>query len=238
MKAFCISLFLVMGINVFGSDWKTISVEQFQSEMKIISDKVEDTHSYSVEIGYTTLESSAGEVIHDQSTGYIKYSDKNYHSYAMGIQSIQNTRERVVVDSTNRIIAITNPVSEAIKNLSPELSTLLLKKASAIRKRIGNGMAEYQVDFGDQLIISSYLLKVDENNLMKQLDIRYAQKLKNSSGAEANLQLRMVFNNWKLNPALPESEFRADRYVKSENGIYVPTPQYEGYELSDERIKN
>jgi len=232
-----ILVFLLIAGKLSAADWQTINADQFQAEMNAISAKVESAHSYSVDVRYSTFESGVTEMIHDQSAGYVKYMNNKYHSMAMGIQSIQNANERIVVDSVNRIIAITNPVSDSVKNYAPQLTSLLLKKAKSIRKRADHGYAEYQVDFTDQLTINSYLLKVDATGLIRQVDIRYSQKIKNNNGEEKNLMLRIAFENWKLNATFSAAEFSADHFVKSINGKYQATEPYAGYELSDQRIK-
>jgi len=233
-----LTILALLSANIlYASEWKTMSVSDYESEMKQITDKLQHTTVYAVDVTYKSVEVGSSEVVRDQSSGFLKYKNKSFHSLAFGIRSIQNPKERVVVDSINKIIAVTNPISDTAQNFTPELSDLFLKKAESIERKTENGLTQYRVIFGHEFSISSYLLKVDESQLMKQIDLHYSETFKNEQGVDVSLLLRISFNNWKLNLAFPEDEFTINRYVELKDGKYKSTALYANYELSDQRVK-
>jgi hypothetical protein len=228
---------LIHGMNASADDWSRVTTDDFLAAMTNITDKVQKNASYSVDLSYTTYELSKNEIIHDYSSGYVKKSGIDTHSFTMGIHTIQNEKCRVVVDSINEIIAVTNPMSVEFNEMAPALSKELYKNVKSIRKRNTDGIISYEVVFGENMPIISFVLQVDQQQLMKQVDIVYRRQLKSNSQQDTNLRLRLAFNNWIFNPKFSQEVFSMSRYVNEEKDNYSPSSAYSNYQLSDQRIK-
>ncbi len=239
MKSIYILFLLELAwFNSNAAEWTNLSTKDFISDMQVITLRLSNSKSFSVNVSYASYEKENEEIIHDQSNGYVKKAGNNYHSFAMGIHSIQNTTERVLVDNGNEIISVTNPVTSQEQYITPELSERVLKLAISISKKSEGDNVYYSIKFSDKYPISSYLIRVDQKKFMKQIDIVYQEKLKNNKGEDANLRLRIKFSQWSLNESIPNSEFLASQYVIFRNGRYELTTQYSNYELSDQRVTN
>lgn len=136
------SLFLLVliGFNSVAGEWTKLSTKDFMSDMEAITLRLSSSKSFSVNVSYASYEKENEEVIHDRSNGYVKRVGNNYHSFAMGIHSIQNANERVVVDNGNEIISVTNPVTSQDQYITPELSEKVLNLAKSISKKVKGTM--------------------------------------------------------------------------------------------------
>ena len=87
-------------------NWTNATKEEVAKEFEVINSWCRNTPAYSMIVTHTSYEDHTTTIPYETMSGYFKKENNNYHSYLLGIHTIQNAKYRVVVDTSNKIILI------------------------------------------------------------------------------------------------------------------------------------
>ena len=216
--------------------WKSINISEFKEEMNQIKMKIASINKFQVETEYLSYENGEKEIVHDRFNGYVKKDGIKLHNYNLGIHSIQNEDMKVVVDSSNELIALVQRDTSSFQIISAELKDVIYEKALSIKKRVVGDDVFYQMKYDKEFDITEYTIQFNKSGQVKMIDLTYSETTKNNANLDVNIRVRILFTHWNLNPQFSKNDFSYKDYiVKNENKYYL-TELYRDFELMDQRI--
>jgi hypothetical protein len=198
--------------------------------------------NYMVSIKYESFEDYVTPIPSDKSEGYYKQEGKNYHSFALGIHTIQNERMKLIVDSARKTIVLSDKDTAA--RMSPYSSDEILKLLSGTKGMLKQGLKDgmqYRIDCGKNSSFERYEFIVGKDKMLNKLcyylreaishDVNNPKAIKTMPRAEIN------FYNPVSKPVLDyKKEFDESRYVMKKDKGYVPVELFKNYRVKDLRI--
>jgi hypothetical protein len=198
--------------------------------------------NYQVNILYESFEDYVTLVPSDKSEGYYKQEGKNYHSFALGIHTIQNERMKLIIDSARKTMIISD--KDTATRMSPYSSDEILKLLSGTKGMLKQGIKEgvqYRIDCGKNSSFERYEFTIGKDNMLCKLcyylreaishDVNNPKALKTMPRAE------IKFYNPVSKPALDyRKEFDESKYVVKKDNGYATTESFRKFRVKDLRI--
>lgn len=205
-----------------------------------------NTQSYAFEIKYTSYKTHTSNEIIESSIGYYKRSEKKYITDAVGIRTIQNEKIRMVIDTTDKVIAVSNPSSltPGIQN-ADELNKLF-DNVKTLRKKTILKSVTYRIDFKKNELYEAYEFTVGEKGYLEKLVYCYSEQIEKDYGdgenekqKETKIKPRMeiTFYNYLVPAKVNESEFTDRSIVLAANNKVSLINKYKTYTLKDYRLQ-
>ena len=85
---------------------KKINEKEAAAIFKKIADWFKDTDKFTVNTEFKTFKSHETITPYETLTGFVKKQGRLFHSYLMGIHTIQNEKYQLMIDTTNKIISV------------------------------------------------------------------------------------------------------------------------------------
>lgn len=218
------------------AEWKEVSKEQAGKVFEKVNNWFKNTPAYSLNITHASYESYTSLVPAEKSEGYFKKQENNYHSFLLGIHTVQNISYRVVIDTTGHMILVAHPdksIWEAYTtgDYATSLESCLSVKASETEKE-----TRYRLEFSEEHPLQAYELIIGKDGLLKEV-ISYYRNRKNEDGtAEITPRLSITFSGYNLKPLFVKNEFDDKKYFTDNNNMLALTKEYKDYKLSDQRL--
>lgn len=176
----------------------------------------------------------------DFSRGYIKKNKDLYEVYQMGIYSIQNEDIKLVVDSTERLVALTFPVEplqSSFSNESYQASQLFMDRLSSEK----NGKnTELTINYTEGFDYNKLFLSIGPRGMVNIMQLFFANPINyqdtNYNQQTANAWVEISYQQ----QAIEQPNYfkhSISSIVKMKGNEYVLSPLFKGFELSDLRYK-
>jgi len=220
---------------IYSAEWTQMTNEEFRTEYKKMFERFTKIGNYSVNVSMESYENTSDKTVHEVSKGYIsKYGDK-IHSFLVGIHTIQNHDTRLVIDTANKIIVVTNSQSTSPEEISPGITDEYLKKISSARKKYENGVTYYNVQLPSGLPFSSYTIGFNQKGLINDVNITMNKDIKNDRGEDIQPCVRIKYEEWNVTPSYKDSDYSFSKYVTKLDGKFILKDVYQDYEFHDQR---
>lgn len=244
-----IVIFLIFGKRAFtqtSSAWQTVTKEEIIASYKNVWDWFVQTQNYSFQLKYTSYKDHvSGEVI-ESSEGSYKRSGLKYKTEAVGIKTIQNEKVKIVVDTADKMIALTNP-----SNLSPTMQSTdelkkLLENVRALKKKSIGKSIVYRIDFTKNELYEAYEFVVSEKGLVDRLVYYYSEQTEKDYGDGENEKaiefkmkprLEIAFTNYVIQGKITETEFTDKSIVLADNRKVILLDKYKAFQVKDYRLQ-
>lgn len=238
-------LFVSFGSNdcyAQSMSWKISTKEEIASEFKKINEWYINNISYSIDITHNSYEDYKSKIPHETSKGIFVKNNTCYHSFLLGIYTLQNENYKVVIDSMNLILLLSNPDRSFnnLVNIQDYLDGLLVCKTI---KKSEPSLSERRIrlEFSTRSPIEAFELVYFPEGNIKEMTTYYAGKVKKEGAKQEEIRkkprLSLSFTNYNLNPKLTQDEFSEKKYLSVSKGKKpLLIGSYKKYKLSDQRI--
>ena len=121
VKYLLTTIITVASLNMFASQTRNIEAKEAAVIFKNIGDWFKDTEKYSVAVEFRTFNGHDATVPHEFKQGYLKKYGKNFHSMIMGSETMQNENYQIIIDTSNKFIAIKNAEKNIWEKINPNI---------------------------------------------------------------------------------------------------------------------
>lgn len=242
-----IGVFVMLGLyfrSQTAPAWQSASREEVVLAYKNACSWFINTPNYSFDIKYSSYKNHNGSELTEITSGYYKRSGKNYVSDAVGIKTIQNDRLRMIIDTSEKTIAISDPGTLSPSIQSSEELNKLLENVKSLRKRVVNKNLTYRIDFRKNEIYEAYEFSVSEKGRLEKLVYYYSEQTEkdyddNNRPVETKIKPRLdiLFFNYLVSSKTNESEFNDNSIVLAANSRVSLINKYKNYTLKDYRVQ-
>jgi hypothetical protein len=198
-----------------------------------------ETPVYSLDVVHASFENYTTPLPADKAIGYFKKDGKNYHSFLLGIHTIQNTEYKIVIDTAEKIIAVANPDQLTWLKYTQEDYKVFLKSCTAVRTSKTGRYTFYRVELPENNPITAYEFLLDEKGLAREINWYYNKEVKkDENSTAAKPRMSISFSGYNEAPSFNYSEtFSEVPYFVKKNDKLVVTEKYKNFRLLDQRVK-
>lgn len=198
--------------------------------------------SYSMTVTHASYENYKTPVPYERSAGYFRKDRSSYHSFLLGIHTIENQRYRISVDSSAKVMMVADkpdnnePVS--VYGLQDYKDAM---ESCTVIKVISIGTDKlYRLEYKSGYPLSAHELLVSDDGLLKKITWYYAQEVQkdpeDKNSPKDKPRLEISFSSYKKNPVFPKKEFDESSYFSKKDNRIIPAEEYRNYQVSDQRL--
>lgn len=199
------------------------------------------TPVYSLAVTHASYEDYTTKTAVEKSSGYFKKEKNNYHSFLIGIHTIQNSQYKIVIDTTQKIIMVSNPDQLTWLAYTQEDYQAMLKNATATRMNKTGRYTFYRVELPEYNPVGAYEFLVDEKGLMREISWYYNREVKkdeNDDASRVKPRMGISFSDYKEDISFNYADtFSEALYFEKKNNKLVLTEKYAAFKLLDQRIQ-
>lgn len=234
-------LCIVLLLAFKGSDvWTSITVKEYDAVMKKVEVFYKGKKKYAVNVTHATYKGHDSEVPYQQSTGYFHYEGGKYHSWLLGIHTIYDGKHKVVVDSVNKMIIVSDPDSKSTDELMHLNYTNSAKYLIACKQCKTEQGEKFKLDFNEVPAYNSYLLRLAESGEIQGITVYYRTEYpsdsKDPDSPKVKPKLSINYSGFTSTPGFSSGEFSTAKYITIEKNKIKSTPAYSSYRVADSRI--
>lgn len=220
------------------SSWKNIEREEM---IKVLEQagSIYRMDSYSIMVAHASYEDHKTIVPHERSSGYFKKDKSNYHSFILGIHTIQNENYKIVIDTLNKLMLVAKPDKNILSPHSIEDQKTMLNSCINLKTMNSGNEKRYRMELKEGYPLSAYEFLIDPQGMLKEITCYYTEKNKKESGTEnatITPRLSITFSEYKKNPPYNSSEFDEKKYFFIKDNRLMLTEKYKDFKLHDQRI--
>ena len=232
-------LMCVCAIGLAKAQSTPISKEETGKVFEKTNTWFRETPVYSLDVVHASFENYTTSSPADKAVGYFKKDGKNYHSFLLGIHTIQNKDYKIVIDTAEKIIAVANPDQLNWLKYTQDDYKVFLKNCTAIRTSKTGRYAFYRVELPENNPVAAYEFLIDEKGLAREISWYYNKEVKKDENSPAaKPRMRISFSGYNEEPSFSYSEtFSEEPYFEKKNDKLVVTEKYQHFKLLDQRIK-
>ncbi|MDF2450525.1 MAG: hypothetical protein K0S26_29 [Bacteroidota bacterium] len=222
--------------------WEIASKEEVMTVSQKYSEWFLKNLNYKVDINYASYSDHNSATAHDEFSGFYKRNNNNFHTLAMGVNTIQNEKMKLSIDTISRFIVLNNKIAIDQSPVNTKDFSTLLDNAKSIKKQKTNtGEIIYRSDFKPNAVYSAYEFKINSKGLLVLMKYYYSKELKDEtpSGSivKGKPRLEVSFNNYQTNVSFNyEKDFSEKKYLREEGKKIVLNNKYKNFELKDYRF--
>jgi hypothetical protein len=198
------------------------------------------TPSYSFDIIHATYAGYQSQVPYERKKGYFKKYSTGFHSYIADIETIQNKSYKLTIDSTKKIMLVSNPVKSAGNSNTFDINEYqeALKKCTSIK--IAEGKTKIiRMEFDAQYTVAAYEIYLNEDELFQSILVFYNREVKLKTGQMVKPKMGIVFENYTTKISPEKDELNDNKFFLANNTqVLELNKTYKNYTLLDQRIKN
>jgi len=224
-------------------NWNIITVDEMSKEIKKIEAFYKNTPAYSVSVTHASYKSYTATSSEDKMNGYfMKDAKNNYHSYVLGIHSVQNNKIKITVDSLNKSILINEPDKAFTKEVKVKEIEQMLKICTSVKKQNGTEISKYRFEFGKGTQYAAYEIWVNMDSRLQKIILYFNAEFPsdpdNDKSVKTKPRAEIVFSNYKtgIKPVYKD-HFDETKYIKLSGDKYIPTEKFKNYKVYDLRAK-
>lgn len=223
-----------------GVTWSVIEKADFDSAIETMSQFYQKNRKFSENVTDRSYKGWDAVTPYETQTGYYECDNNKFHSYLMGIHTIQDDNYRITIDTSEKLIVVTDvaPISgEDVAQLSYKNS---LTNATAYKSATTANGTIYRAEFNAIPSYSAYNLDVATNGQLRSMVIYYRDEFpinpKDQTSQKVKPKLEVAFTNFKTNSSFGAKEFDTGKYITLNGKALQLTTAYSTYQLTDARI--
>jgi hypothetical protein len=215
--------------------WLTIEKNVMAADLLAMSQYFQRMHTYQLEMTDASFENYTTDVYHQKATGYYKRNGYEFHSFMMGVHTIQDNVCRLTIDSAKKLMIVADPTKSMDNKLALSDYEFLLKIATKLQKAKVGDYLYYHMEFEKDYQFTAYDITLKDSLPVKAV-MYYSKKVKQGDKLQQP-RVEMNYDKWLLNVVDKETAFSISKYVEKKGGEYFLTPAYAGkYKLLDQRV--
>ncbi|MBL0048942.1 MAG: hypothetical protein IPP32_12695 [Bacteroidetes bacterium] len=221
--------------------WVNISKDEMAQILVRISNWYKND-AYSISIAHNSYNDFSSLSPFEKSFGYVKKNKTNFHSFLLGVHSIQNENVKLVIDSASKQMTLAFADKQLESVFTAEDYILTLNYCTSILQRNLESEKIYRLEFDEKNMVGAYEFKLNKQGLLKSIVIYYNHEILKDESTRKEMEVRprleIIFSNYKLNPPFDYKEdFDEKKYISygSKNKLML-NQAYKYYKLSDQRL--
>lgn len=223
-----------------GEVWTGITVKEYDEAMKKAESFYNSKKKYSIKVTHATYKGHDAQVPYDQSTGYFHFDNGNYHSYLLRIHTIQADKYKVVVDSINKTIIVSDPDSKAAAELMQINYVNSAQYVVAYKSAKTELGTLYKLDFNTTPAYSAYTVTLGDDGQMKDFTVYYRKEYpadaKDPASPKVKPKLKIAYSAFTEVSDFSAGEFDTGKYFTETKKQLNPAPAYAKWKLVDARL--
>ncbi len=242
LNSICLMMFSVSVMQSQSPEaWTKINKEEMSKVFEEMNNWFKNTSCYSLTVTHASYEDYKTITPFEISVGYFKNDKNNYHSFLLGIHSIQNSDYKIVIDTSQKIIMAANTDNTIWSTYALEDYSTILNSCSAIKVQNLSNYKRYRVEFDKEAQIAAYEFLLNPEGMIKEIVWYYGKEIKkdedDSNSIKVKPRLSITFSGYKSNPTLSYIEEFDERnyFTKKENKLLV-AEKYKQFKLNDQRF--
>lgn len=219
------------------NSWKTITKQEALDALKKTSEWYKTMNAYSVDVIHTSY--IAGNTTpFETSKGFFKKKGNSYHSYMLGVRSVQNEKFLLVIDTASKTIMIDNP-KELKAGLETPQGTAYEKYYEKFLQLKSTNGTSLKFTFKKGGLLDYYEMKINKDGSPSEIIMLYAQEqlVEEGNTTKAKPRLKIGFSNYKKNINIDAKEFDHAKYISVSGEKISAAGIYKNYKIADVRIK-
>jgi hypothetical protein len=227
------------GLAFTATGWTTLTQEQFVEAFKGQETFYKNAGSYSLVITHASFTDHNAAAPYEQVSGYLHKDGSSYHSFILGVHTVQNEKVRLEIDSAEKSILVSSP-DRSFDPLSSEQLKQSMQGCAMLKERPFDKGKAYRIEYkkGNQLQATEYYAA--ENGQVTKMVLFY-NKLAYNPGFREKTELfqpriEVGFTEFRTGVKFSyKNEFDENAYVTLLNGKYKGTGAYSTYRVFDTR---
>jgi hypothetical protein len=223
--------------------WKTITIDEYEKKCLQVEEFYKKHTKYSVNVLHSSYQGHASNAkLYERSEGYFRRDADQFHSYLLGIHTIQNETVRIIVDSVQKTIHVSNVEKLSTEQAMP-VSWMFSKKSIEKCYEIPFGKSRvYKLSFPKGGSYTSFEIKISEKMNIEEIVFYYSSSYPSDPGnpksPKVSPKLVISFSGFSQTTPITKNDFSTQRYITiDKNNKILPTSAYQSYRLMDARIK-
>ena len=238
-------ILLVFAANTFcfaqnKPEWKDIDKGQAKKIIANFKEWAIKHPTYKVDTHFSSYKDHTTSLPSDESVGYIKKNGDNLNSLSVGIYSIQNANCRLAVDTTHKLILISEP-KKALKTVADIDTAQIMRSVKRFLSYTSDNGIALRIEYKPNPNIGAIEVHTTKEGEIKKLVWYYSGKVPGVDDNDKDYTLprvEVVFSNYKLNVSFDyKKEFDEKNYFTMVGKAFVPTSKFKNYKIDDTRIR-
>lgn len=239
MFVFC---FLLLNFHIEAQHQSTsVSKDEMAKIFEKMNAWFRNTQSYSLIVTHASYENYTTEIPVEKMKGYFKKEKENYHSFLMGIHTVQNSKYKFVIDTSEKIMLVANPDQLAWTSYTPDDYTSLLKNCSTIQMSIIGTDKLYKINLPAYSPIGAYEFLINPDGLPKKIVWYYNQEIQkdeNDEKSKVKPRVAIFFSDYTTTNSFNfKNEFSEELYFVNHKSVLMPVGKYKNFKLNDQRLR-
>ncbi|MGL5075005.1 MAG: hypothetical protein ACRDBG_04100, partial [Waterburya sp.] len=126
--------------------WQNASKEEVKKAVKTGTQWFDLQNTCVINIDYTSYKDHFSNTEMDKQSGYYKKKGSNYTTDLLNIKTIVNNKYRIIIDTTNETIVITNKTKNKANVISENIYDGFIDESTSIKKRNDNAKTIYRME--------------------------------------------------------------------------------------------
>ncbi|MFI5136683.1 MAG: hypothetical protein ACHQIM_02570 [Sphingobacteriales bacterium] len=244
MKTFISTLLIGFSCSILCSwvtnDWTVLSEPDFNKVFKRQESLYKEKASYSLLIRHSSYENHTTTSPYEKVEGYFKKEGTSYHSFLLGMETIQNKEMKIVIDSSSKKILIA-PADAAFQPLSGDEFQKDMKGCGSIKCKEQDKGKIYRLDYKEgegSLEAIEYL--VSKDGLISKMVMFYRELSYNPGFRQKEEKykprIEVELTEFKTAGAGNKDDFEPGKYVTLSGSKYKGIGKYQQYSVFDTRV--
>jgi len=231
MNKLFVLIFTFLILVITNASSAVITKENASVLIKKINEEMSLCKHYSADIEYLIFKSHTDSLALEKSNGYYKRSGTNEHSMLIGIETIQNETERLVVDVNAQSMVLSKPSFKAQFLEQSMQGALALCKTLSLTKNEQSSVLEFILDRNSGIGFSKlYITYNNETHFIENITMHYTATLIPGYEEVKSPKISISYSNISTS-RIGNSEFRIDHYIQTKNNTYILDTAFKDYNL-------
>jgi len=222
-------------------DWK----ETDKSSFLIAFEQMNNWHKlhkeYSMKLKHATFDDYSTIIPSDISSGYFIKSNRNYHSFLLGIHTIQNDRFKIVIDSSGKDLFLSYPNTSIWTEYDSASWSMNLDECISLKMDESQGGKTFRMEFSEDNELSAYEFTLAKDGRLLQSICFYKEiQSENEDGKPISTKPRLTISYFDFKFSVSDktkTEFNELKYIAKSGDNFIPSSKYKEYNLIDQRVR-
>lgn len=223
------------------NDWQETDKNTFLNVFEQMNSWYKLHPEYSMKVKHASFDDYSTTIPSDISTGYFIKSKHNYHSFLLGIHTIQNDRFKIVIDSSGKDLFISYPNTSVWTEYDSATWSMNLDECNFLKFKESQIGKTFRMEFSEEDELSAYEFTLAKDGRLLQSICFYQEiQTENEDGQTIHRKpkLTITYSEFKFSvSAETKFEFDENKYITKSGDNFIPSLKYKEYHLIDQRVR-
>ncbi|MES2618101.1 MAG: hypothetical protein V4613_09485 [Bacteroidota bacterium] len=236
IKSKLMFVFVLVCFNTYAQD-QNLKKTDAKEIVRKINNKILESKYFTANLNYEIFKNHNDTLVFQSLPGFYKRSGTSEHSLLVGIETIQNTNERLVIDTVNETMLLSNPVQK------PQLIENSLNAAIEMCKSITltkyNSQSKLSFNLSTDANTGFNKVEINFENAtytVSSITIYYTNAVIPGFDDISNPKITISYTNID-NSKIDKDEFKIESFLKKQNNLYVPLDRFKNFTFLNQYIQ-